>query len=667
MPKKSNDTMTASGPTKRDVLIGAPDDSGSAQHKGNRLVEDLIFVQKILWVLQGKDVPQDESDLEQAADDVIAVVRDGQLYEMAGLREVPHPFFKTPGAFFQKDGESCGIASDDEVKKYITGKLMKAFTDEDNEGSKVNPDESPFKELKDFIDTQSTSEIIPGVPEAKDVVLFRCNDSTYQKMYDNHSANKTIFNLASQLVTHQSSSALHRVQAALVMLKALNESHVQDEKTGEFSSKPTQYLVRNIQDEENANWKKLTSEEAFQFTVIFALEVFLEKEIHMTPDTPSALLYSADIPMLPPGTEGIDEPTEYDVLFGRGGFTNCHYGNRRFRDIIALHRPDYIRAIKMEKPNVARKIVNGIRTGDNPGRFLKKNEDGKWYDVGDRNACEKTSQGLRERTNAEKRQRSALREALRIRKEDLTEEEDGEGKPKRARTSGSEVAAAAAATTAPILNYIGANLSLPLSLGMKEIPKITVQRSKMKGGSGLQTAGLPPNAVDEDGNILVTDHDILLGRGGLTNHHLGNKRFRDVVALHRPDYVRAPKIQKPSVARVIVRAIRNGDPPGRFLRKDEKTGKWYDVGDKKAAEKTSQALREKSNEERDKVKRESGALSAALLPNYNSLMDAEVSAAAAAAAVAAAVGATASEDRSSDIEQEEANASEPISQESIEI
>lgn len=94
--------------------------------------------------------------------------------------------------------------------------------------------------------------------------------------------------------------------------------------------------------------------------------------------------------------------------------------------------------------------------------------------------------------------------------------------------------------------------------------------------------------------------DILCGRGGLTNHHKGNKRFRDVVALHRPDYVRAPKIQKPSVARVIVRAIRNGDPPGRFLKKDHKTGLWYDIGDKRAAEKTSQALREKTIDEKGK-------------------------------------------------------------------
>ena len=101
----------------------------------------------------------------------------------------------------------------------------------------------------------------------------------------------------------------------------------------------------------------------------------------------------------------------------------------------------------------------------------------------------------------------------------------------------------------------------------------------------------------------------------------GNKRFRDIVALHRPDYVRAPKIQKPSVARVIVRAIRNGDPPGRFLRKDEKTGQWFEIGDKKAAEKTSQALREKTNEERDRLKSDPASLGVqVLLPNPSSYL-----------------------------------------------
>lgn len=113
------------------------------------------------------------------------------------------------------------------------------------------------------------------------------------------------------------------------------------------------------------------------------------------------------------------------------------------------------------------------------------------------------------------------------------------------------------------------------------------------------------------------------GRGGLTNHHKGNKRFRDIVALHRADYVRAPKIQKPSVARVIVRAIRNGEPPGRFLRKDDKTGKWVDIGDKKAAEKTSQALREKTSDEQANFGGDVGALvpdTGVLLPSPSSFL-----------------------------------------------
>jgi len=108
--------------------------------------------------------------------------------------------------------------------------------------------------------------------------------------------------------------------------------------------------------------------------------------------------------------------------------------------------------------------------------------------------------------------------------------------------------------------------------------------------------------------------------------------------LHRPDYVRAPKIQKPSVARVIVRAIRNGDPPGRFLRKDEKSGKWVEVGDKKAAEKTSQALREKTTEEREKTKGGDGPEQGIMLPGATNayLMENFPAAAGAAAASASA-------------------------------
>jgi hypothetical protein len=215
--------------------------------------------------------------------------------------------------------------------------------------------------------------------------------------------------------------------------------------------------------------------------------------------------------------------------------TNSHPGNRRFRDVIALHRPDYIRAIKMDKPGVARKIVRAIRFGSPPGRFLRKGDDGKWYDVGDRTAAEKTSQGLRERSNAEKRQRSALREALRIRKQDMQEDDDDDSAAKRARTDG----AADLAALVPTLSYVGTNLPVPLSLNMKEtiVPKSTGTRRKPAPKEGkvsivevLNTEGLPPNAVDEEGNILVTDYDILCGRGGLVS--LTANLYKPVFAVH---------------------------------------------------------------------------------------------------------------------------------------
>jgi len=60
------------------------------------------------------------------------------------------------------------------------------------------------------------------------------------------------------------------------------------------------------------------------------------------------------------------------------------------------------------------------------------------------------------------------------------------------------------------------------------------------------------------------------------------------------DYVNSKRLDKPLVALEIIREWRSQLPPGRFLKIDEKTKKWNDVGDKKAREKTSQALREKA-------------------------------------------------------------------------
>jgi hypothetical protein len=74
---------------------------------------------------------------------------------------------------------------------------------------------------------------------------------------------------------------------------------------------------------------------------------------------------------------------------------------------------------------------------------------------------------------------------------------------------------------------------------------------------------------------------------GGTNHHPGNKRYRKMVEDRKLSYVNCKRLDKPLVALDIIRTWRSQDPPGRFLKVDEKTGLWNDVGDKKAREKTS--------------------------------------------------------------------------------
>lgn len=47
-----------------------------------------------------------------------------------------------------------------------------------------------------------------------------------------------------------------------------------------------------------------------------------------------------------------------------------------------------------------------------------------------------------------------------------------------------------------------------------------------------------------------------------------------------------------AISRSIVEAVRALEPPGKFLEKDRGTGTWFEIGHRKAIEKTSQALRD---------------------------------------------------------------------------
>eukprot|EP00579_Thalassiosira_antarctica_P028079 CAMPEP_0202007292 /NCGR_PEP_ID=MMETSP0905-20130828/11823_1 /ASSEMBLY_ACC=CAM_ASM_000554 /TAXON_ID=420261 /ORGANISM="Thalassiosira antarctica, Strain CCMP982" /LENGTH=526 /DNA_ID=CAMNT_0048565227 /DNA_START=64 /DNA_END=1644 /DNA_ORIENTATION=- len=106
------------------------------------------------------------------------------------------------------------------------------------------------------------------------------------------------------------------------------------------------------------------------------------------------------------------------------------------------------------------------------------------------------------------------------------------------------------------------------------------------------------------GVTLVNDSDIICGRGGLALKHPGNMAYRKIVGLNKELYATCLKTEKLRVSKSIVAAIREIN--GRFLeREDGKTSSaldetdengnpvtWRDIGDKRAIEKTSQALRE---------------------------------------------------------------------------
>merc|ERR1711862_59321 len=89
----------------------------------------------------------------------------------------------------------------------------------------------------------------------------------------------------------------------------------------------------------------------------------------------------------------------------------------------------------------------------------------------------------------------------------------------------------------------------------------------------------------------VRDSDILCGRGGRSNNHRGNKRYRYVIDEMRTTYQNTKqKLKKTDLSRKIVDHVHGYG--GRFLKLEIGTGRYYVLDELEARKKTSQALRE---------------------------------------------------------------------------
>jgi hypothetical protein len=248
---------------------------------------------------------------------------------LAGWKEVPKSYMKSTGRFMQKKGGAWKEMSDKEAKEELT-KIVKAEFDSDV-GAMA---ESPYKEFKEIILRKPSDADPPvGTPEAKDVILLHCEGPETDKIFDQQSSNKAIFNLASQLVTSYTSSPEKRVEAALTILQGIDQAEIlmdpndgdKDAPASAPTSKVARFLVRaegGLGTSATAVWSVLDNVDAIEFLTVFVFEVYLEKEIHVA----NALAAAAEAAPGPdtsgPGTDPIHEPTDHDVLFGRGGMTN---------------------------------------------------------------------------------------------------------------------------------------------------------------------------------------------------------------------------------------------------------------------------------------------------------------------------------------------------------
>jgi len=118
--------------------------------------------------------------------------------------------------------------------------------------------------------------------------------------------------------------------------------------------------------------------------------------------------------------------------------------------------------------------------------------------------------------------------------------------------------------------------------------------------AGMPPPPPPPNTVTPDivhspnstKRIYIDtllDNDILCGRGGKSNHHPGNKRYRKVVRDFKQIYRAASqKAHKTDLSRAIVQhCVQQG---GRFVKQEG--NRYYVLTQAEARKKTSQALRE---------------------------------------------------------------------------
>ena len=116
----------------------------------------------------------------------------------------------------------------------------------------------------------------------------------------------------------------------------------------------------------------------------------------------------------------------------------------------------------------------------------------------------------------------------------------------------------------------------------------TVEISKNEVESCSGTIG----TKDSNGREYVkkfTDQDVLLGRGRISNKHIGNKKFHDEVRNLSRWYQTSKSNEKAQLSKCLVNYVHSYG--GRFLKMDDSKNQWFIVTNQSACRKASGSLR----------------------------------------------------------------------------
>lgn len=120
---------------------------------------------------------------------------------------------------------------------------------------------------------------------------------------------------------------------------------------------------------------------------------FLERYQIVIPTVIADMASNDDVKQLPSDFQ----PTEFDIICGRGKGHYNRPGCKRLREIIRGFIPAYLAAKnKVDKSAVISRILDAVKSQNNSTTRFVKCKKGAWYEIGDDQAREKVGHTMRE-------------------------------------------------------------------------------------------------------------------------------------------------------------------------------------------------------------------------------------------------------------------------------